>query len=153
VKVIYHPEFLNAVSPIFPLDYDEFVRGCHLGVFPSYYEPWGYTPAECMLMGVPSITSNLTGFANFMSKRVTNPDEHGVYIVDRRFKSFNEAKSQMASIMWRYSQLSRRQRIEVWQTRLKSLLCRLLTFSRHFSFSCSSETEPKSYPTCKIGLN
>lgn len=26
------------------MDYEEFVRGCHLGVFPSYYEPWGYTP-------------------------------------------------------------------------------------------------------------
>ena len=29
------------------MDYEEFVRGCHLGVFPSYYEPWGYTPGEC----------------------------------------------------------------------------------------------------------
>jgi Glycogen synthase len=33
------------------LDYEEFVRGCHLGVFPSYYEPWGYTPAECTVVG------------------------------------------------------------------------------------------------------
>ncbi|KAK4703669.1 glycogen synthase, partial [Phenoliferia sp. Uapishka_3] len=45
VKVIFHPEFLNANNPILGLDYEEFVRGCHLGVFPSYYEPWGYTPA------------------------------------------------------------------------------------------------------------
>ncbi len=29
----------------------DFVRGCHMGVFPSYYEPWGYTPAECTIMG------------------------------------------------------------------------------------------------------
>lgn len=39
VKIIFHPEFLNANNPILSLDYDEFVRGCHLGVFPSYYEP------------------------------------------------------------------------------------------------------------------
>merc|ERR1719341_1266293 len=32
------------------------------GVFPSYYEPWGYTPAECTIMGIPSITTNLSGF-------------------------------------------------------------------------------------------
>jgi len=64
-------------------------------------------------MGVPSITSNLTGFANFMQKRIPNPDEHGVYIVDRRFKSFDEAKHQMASMMWRFTQYNRRQRIEV----------------------------------------
>lgn len=41
VKVVFHPEFLNANNPILGLDYEEFVRGCHLGVFPSYYEPWG----------------------------------------------------------------------------------------------------------------
>lgn len=113
VKIVYHPEFLNATSPIFPLDYDEFVRGCHLGVFPSYYEPWGYTPAECTVLGVPSITSNLTGFANFMCRKVTDPDAHGIYVVDRRFKSFEETKKQMANIMWRFSLLNRRQRIEL----------------------------------------
>jgi glycogen(starch) synthase len=44
VKVIFHPEFLNSNNPILGMDYEEFVRGCHLGVFASYYEPWGYTP-------------------------------------------------------------------------------------------------------------
>lgn len=44
VQVVFHPEFLSSVSPLIGLDYEEFVRGCHLGVFPSYYEPWGYTP-------------------------------------------------------------------------------------------------------------
>lgn len=38
VKVIFHPEFLNSNNPILGLDYEEFVRGCHLGVFPSYCE-------------------------------------------------------------------------------------------------------------------
>uniref|UniRef100_A0A4W5QRM4 Glycogen [starch] synthase n=1 Tax=Hucho hucho TaxID=62062 RepID=A0A4W5QRM4_9TELE len=46
VKVIFHPEFLSSTSPLLPMDYEEFVRGCHLGVFPSYYEPWGYTPGD-----------------------------------------------------------------------------------------------------------
>jgi len=50
VKVIFHPDFLNSNNPILGLDYEEFVRGCHLGVFPSYYEPWGYTPAECTVV-------------------------------------------------------------------------------------------------------
>ena len=35
-KVIFHPEFLNSNNPVLGLDYEEFVRGCHLGVFPSY---------------------------------------------------------------------------------------------------------------------
>ena len=52
--MVFHPEFLVSTNPLFGIDYDEFVRGCHLGVFPSYYEPWGYTPAECTVMGIPS---------------------------------------------------------------------------------------------------
>ena len=50
VKVVFHPDFLNSNNPILGMDYEEFVRGCHLGVFPSYYEPWGYTPAECTVV-------------------------------------------------------------------------------------------------------
>ena len=46
------------------------VRGCHLGVFPSYYEPWGYTPAECTVLGVPSVTSDLSGFGLFIREQV-----------------------------------------------------------------------------------
>jgi len=61
-QVIFHPEFLSSTNPLFGLDYEDFVRGCHLGVFPSYYEPWGYTPAECTVMGIPSISTNLSGF-------------------------------------------------------------------------------------------
>ena len=58
VKVIFHPEFLSSSNPMLPMDYEEFVRGCHLGVFPSYYEPWGYTPGMlnvcCRLAGCHS---------------------------------------------------------------------------------------------------
>ncbi|XP_031725778.1 glycogen [starch] synthase, liver [Anarrhichthys ocellatus] len=46
VKIIFHPEFLSSTSPLLPMDYEDFVRGCNLGVFPSYYEPWGYTPGN-----------------------------------------------------------------------------------------------------------
>ena len=53
VKIVFHPDFLNSNNPILGLDYEEFVRGCHLGVFPSYYEPWGYTPAECAVVSFP----------------------------------------------------------------------------------------------------
>jgi len=109
VKIIYHPQFLTSSSHIIPVDYDQFVRGSDLGVFPSYYEPWGYTPAECLIKGVPSITSNLTGFANFITKKVSNPEENGLYIIDRRFKSFEESKIQLANIMWQFCQLDTRQ--------------------------------------------
>jgi glycogen(starch) synthase len=111
VKVIFHPEFLNSTNPLFGIDYDEFVRGCHLGVFPSYYEPWGYTPAECTVMGIPSVTTNLSGFGCFMAEHIADPLSYGIYIIDRRKKSAEESVQQLAQYMLDFSQLSRRQRV------------------------------------------
>ncbi|KPP69605.1 glycogen-like, partial [Scleropages formosus] len=111
VKVIFHPEFLSSTSPLLPMDYEEFVRGCHLGVFPSYYEPWGYTPAECTVMGIPSVSTNLSGFGCFMEEHIADPSAYGVYILDRRYRSVDESCSQLTSFLLQFCQQSRRQRI------------------------------------------
>ncbi|CAM5082710.1 unnamed protein product [Eretmochelys imbricata] len=111
VKVILHPEFLSSTSPLLPMDYEDFVRGCHLGVFPSYYEPWGYTPAECTVMGIPSVTTNLSGFGCFMQEHVADPAAYGIYIVDRRYRSPDESCNQLTQFLYGFCQQSRRQRI------------------------------------------
>ncbi|ODA80449.1 hypothetical protein RJ55_03407 [Drechmeria coniospora] len=111
VKVIFHPEFLNSANPVLPLDYDDFVRGCHLGVFPSYYEPWGYTPAECTVMGVPSITTNLSGFGCYMEELIENTTDYGIYIVDRRSKGVDDSVNQLTGHMFDFCAKTRRQRI------------------------------------------
>lgn len=111
VKVVFHPEFLSSTNPLFKMDYEEFVRGCHLGVFPSYYEPWGYTPAECTVMGIPSVTTNLSGFGCFIAKHVADPSTYGIYIVDRRFKSADESVRQLSNYMFEFCSQTRRQRI------------------------------------------
>lgn len=111
VKVVFHPDFLNSNNPILGLDYEEFVRGCHLGVFPSYYEPWGYTPAECTVMGVPSITTNLSGFGCFMEDLIERPQDEGCYVVDRRSKSVEDSINQLSDYMFSFCGKSRRQRI------------------------------------------
>ena len=111
VKVIFHPEFLNASNPIFPIDYDDFVRGTHMGVFASYYEPWGYTPAECTVMGVPSITTNLSGFGCYMEELIENASDYGIYIVDRRTKGVDDSVNQLSQFMFDFAGKSRRQRI------------------------------------------
>lgn len=111
VKVVFHPEFLSPTNPLFGLDYEEFVRGCHLGVFPSYYEPWGYTPAECTVMGIPSITTNLSGFGCFMQEHIADPTSYGIYIVDRRYIGLDDSINQLANYMFDFAKMSRRQRI------------------------------------------
>jgi len=133
VKVVYHPEFVSATSPVLPFEYPEFVRACHLGVFPSYYEPWGYTPAECAVMGVPSITSNLAGFGLFMEKLKDDPSKHGIYIADRVSKTWEQTAAQISHIMYRFTQLTRRERIELRnRTERLSPLLDWTALSKHY---------------------
>ncbi len=113
VKVVYHPTFLSTTSPLLGMEYDEFVRGCHLGVFPSYYEPWGYTPAECTLMGVPSVTSNLSGFGTFIASEVPDHDRRGIYVIDRRHQDTARAIDDLAQILIDFCKLGRRERIQL----------------------------------------
>lgn len=111
VKIIFHPEFLNSANPVLSLDYEDFVRGTHLGIFSSYYEPWGYTPAECTVMGVPSITTNLSGFGCYMEDLIENSADYGIYIVDRRSKGVDDSVNQLTDYMFDFVGKSRRQRI------------------------------------------
>ncbi|XP_063164719.1 glycogen [starch] synthase, liver [Candoia aspera] len=157
VKVILHPEFLSSTSPLLPMDYEEFVRGCHLGVFPSYYEPWGYTPAECTVMGIPSVTTNLSGFGCFMQEHVADPAAYGIYIVDRRFRSPDESCNQLTQFLYGFCQQSRRQRI-VQRNRTERLsdlldwryLGRYYMHARHLALSRTFpeqfEMEPNAPP-------
>ncbi len=112
VKVVFHPEFVTATSPLIGLDYDHFVRGCHLGIFPSYYEPWGYTPMECIALGVPTVTTDLSGFGAYVERHIDQYEEQGVMVLKRRTKSFEDSTNDLVEYLFRFVQFSRRQRIE-----------------------------------------
>lgn len=111
VKIIYHPDFISPASPLFRIEYGQFVRGCHLGLFPSYYEPWGYTPLECIASGIPAITSDLAGFGDYVIKNIEDYNDKGIFVVNRRYKSFDESAEQLANIMFDFVNMNRRERI------------------------------------------
>lgn len=111
VKFVYHPDFISSTNPLFGLEYGQFVRGCHLGVFPSYYEPWGYTPLECIVRGIPTITSDLSGFGDYIKNLMDDHDNLGIYVVDRKDNNFDQAAEQLADMMFKFVTLSRRERI------------------------------------------
>ncbi|MBI2659083.1 hypothetical protein HYX05_03230, partial [Candidatus Woesearchaeota archaeon] len=52
VKIVYYPIYLSGADGLLNLNYYEAMQGSHLGIFPSYYEPWGYTPLEAGALGV-----------------------------------------------------------------------------------------------------
>ena len=110
VKVVYHPDFVSAAGPLFGMDYDQFVRGCHLGIFPSFYEPWGYTPLECVARGVPAVTSDLSGFGTYVGG-ADGGSEGGIYVLPRRGRSFDEAAAQLAAWLLEFCRMGRRERI------------------------------------------
>ena len=65
VKVVYCPSYLLGNDGVFDLSYYDLLCGIDLTVFPSYYEPWGYTPFESLCFGVPTITTTLAGFGSW----------------------------------------------------------------------------------------
>ncbi len=114
VKIVYHPDFISSTNPLFGLDYGQFVRGCHLGIFPSYYEPWGYTPLECIARGVPAVTSDLAGFGDYLANRqVDEETARGTFVIKRRNKSFDDAVTQLTNYLFDYVRLTQRERISL----------------------------------------
>lgn len=103
VKVVFHPEFISPTNPLFGLEYSQFVRGCHMGIFPSYYEPWGYTPLECIARGVPTITSDLSGFGSYTENINANSQETGVYVLKRKDKTEAQSVEDLAKMLLQFS--------------------------------------------------
>ena len=127
VKVVFHPEFVSHASPVFGMDYDQFVRGCNLGVFPSYYEPWGYTPMECIVRGVPAVTSDLAGFGSYIMGRFPDHDENGMYVARRDGVSLETTVYQVAGWLQGMVNMTLRDRI--------SLRNRVESFADEFDWS------------------
>ena len=113
VKIVFHPDFMSATSPLLNLDYEQFVRGCHMGIFPSYYEPWGYTPMESIALGVPAVTTDLSGFGAYVQRNIPNASEQGVLVLNRRYAGFDQAAEQLTDHLFHFVHLNRRQRIEL----------------------------------------
>lgn len=111
VKVVYHPDFITPTNRLWSMEYDQFVRGCHLGLFPSTYEPWGYTPLECIAMGVPALTSDLAGFGRFVDETYPDHDNWGLTVMKRRGKAFHDAAGDLTQRLMNFLRLERRDRI------------------------------------------
>lgn len=91
VKVIYVPCYLNGDDGIFNQSYYDLLIGMDATVFPSYYEPWGYTPLESVAFGVPTVTTTLSGFGQWILATEDNTfQESGVNVIARGDFNYGE---------------------------------------------------------------
>ena len=88
LSVIYVPTYLNGGDGIFNLPYYKLLSGLDLSVFPSYYEPWGYTPLESLAFGIPTITTTLAGFGLWVNSHYKGAHP-GVEIIERNDNNYN----------------------------------------------------------------
>ncbi|MDE7452018.1 MAG: glycosyltransferase, partial [Paramuribaculum sp.] len=82
--VVYVPCYLNGTDGIFDSAYYDLLIGMDATVFPSYYEPWGYTPLESVAFGVPTVTTSLSGFGQWILSTTDNKfSSCGVNVIAR----------------------------------------------------------------------
>ncbi len=82
VRIIFVPSYLNGFDGIFNMQYYDLLIGFDLTVFPSYYEPWGYTPLESLAFHIPTITTSLAGFGLWARDNYKDPG-NGIFVIDR----------------------------------------------------------------------
>lgn len=105
VKTILFPAYLDGSDMLLNLEFYDTIAGCNLGIFPSYYEPWGYTPMESGAVGVPAITTDLAGFGRFIkrNKEKEKNEYEGIYVLEREAKTREEIIEQLYKTMLEYS--------------------------------------------------
>ena len=104
VKLLFVPCYLNGIDGIFDLSYYDLLVGMDLTIYPSYYEPWGYTPLESIRYGVPTITTTLAGFGLWAEEeQQTKPfaelRHQPVHIVPRDDRNVDEAIGRIAELI------------------------------------------------------
>ena len=105
VKVVYCPSYLLGNDGVFDLSYYDLLYGIDLTVFPSYYEPWGYTPFESLCFGVPTITTTLAGFGTWALSHFPN-ENLALKVIRRDDSNYQEVVTGVVSQIEKIARLS-----------------------------------------------
>ena len=107
VKIIFAPVYLDGQDGVFDIDYYDLLVGFDFSAFPSYYEPWGYTPLESLASKIPTITTTVAGFGNWVVNSMPQFLEDGIYVVNRNDNNQDECSSTIARLILEYSELNK----------------------------------------------
>lgn len=106
LKIIYVPCYLDGQGGIFNKTYYDMLIGMDVTVYPSYYEPWGYTPLESVAFGIPTITTDLAGFGLWAKRTVSGDDiNEGVVVINRTDFNYFEVAESIMNVVLALSQM------------------------------------------------
>ncbi len=122
VKVIFLPCYLDGKDGILNMTYYDIVLGNDLCVYPSYYEPWGYTPLEAVAFKVPCITTDLAGFGLWANKEFGHYGEitDGVKVIHRTDYNYSEVADAIKDTVAQFSAMDKKQ-IDVCRKKAEAL--------------------------------
>ena len=111
VKVIFLPCYLDGKDGIVNMPYYDVVLGNDLCIYPSYYEPWGYTPLEAVAFKVPCITTDLAGFGLWANKEIGRYGEitDGVKVIHRTDYNYSEVADNIKDTVAEFSNMTKKQ--------------------------------------------
>ena len=104
VKLIFVPSYLNGYDGIFNRSYYELLAGMDATIFPSYYEPWGYTPLESIAFSVPTITTTLAGFGLWVAEHMK--EHKGVEVLQRDDSNDQQMIDQITASILRFGTMA-----------------------------------------------
>jgi len=105
VKLVFIPCYLNYRDGILNGPYYEYLIALDLTIYPSYYEPWGYTPLESIAFRVPTITTDLSGFGLWVKtlKKWKGMDE-GIAVIHRSDNNYSEVVEETKNEILKFSE-------------------------------------------------
>ena len=109
VKVYFIPSYLNGGDGVFNMPYYDLLCGMDLALFPSYYEPWGYTPLEALAFRVPTLTTSLAGFGLWVRDHYKGAHP-GITVLDRDDSNYHEVVDGVATRVREIADLSLEER-------------------------------------------
>ena len=110
-KVIFLPCYLDGKDGIMNLTYYDVLLGNDLCIYPSYYEPWGYTPLEAVAFKVPCVTTDLAGFGLWANKEFGHEGrlEDGVRVIHRTDYNYSEVADYIKDTVADFSAMDKKQ--------------------------------------------
>ncbi len=104
VNVIFTPAYLDGADGVFNTPYNEVLAAFDVGVFPSYYEPWGYTPLESVAAGVPTITTDMAGFGRW-AMNLEGDQQTSISVIPRAGRPLEEVTQDLTGMLAHFSRI------------------------------------------------